>query len=101
MALVYGSAGRLTAQNGGFRPGQGVYDIKKRSLSKTISPSIDILTSSNFERMLHLLCLQAGDGDAGAEVKHGAQDRASPNFMGLDIGIFCISQFQARHRHFL
>lgn len=47
----------------------GVYDIKKRSLSKTISPSIDILTSSNFERMLHLLCLQAGDGDAGAEVK--------------------------------
>ena len=44
----------------------GAYDLRGRQLSKTISPSIDILTSSNLERMLHLLCLQASGGDANA-----------------------------------
>lgn len=45
----------------------GSYDLRDRALSKTISPSIDILTSSNLERMLHLLCQQAGV-DPGPEV---------------------------------
>ena len=28
MALLYGCAGRLTAKNGGFRPGQGAFGTK-------------------------------------------------------------------------
>lgn len=56
----------------------GKYEIKERSLSKTISPSIDILTSSNLERMLHLLCVKAGDQDAGVEVGPTAPPPTAP-----------------------
>jgi threonine synthase len=38
----------------------GVYD-RKRKLVRTDSPSMDILVSSNFERVLHLLGADAGD----------------------------------------
>lgn len=37
----------------------GTYDLRKRLFQKTISPSIDILVSSNLERFLYLL----SDGD--------------------------------------
>eukprot|EP00698_Gefionella_okellyi_P000727 TRINITY_DN10654_c0_g1_i1.p1 TRINITY_DN10654_c0_g1~~TRINITY_DN10654_c0_g1_i1.p1 ORF type:complete len:674 (+),score=139.82 TRINITY_DN10654_c0_g1_i1:16-2037(+) len=33
----------------------GVFDIRKRTLQQTISPSIDILSPSNFERAVHLI----------------------------------------------
>jgi threonine synthase len=39
----------------------GVYDISARRLVKTASPSMDILISSNLERLLYHLC-----GDSGA-----------------------------------
>ncbi|EFC47002.1 predicted protein [Naegleria gruberi] len=34
----------------------GIYDIRERTLQKTTSPSIDILVSSNIERLLYLIC---------------------------------------------
>ena len=39
----------------------GSYDLRQRSFQKTISPSIDILISSNLERFLYLL--SAGDAE--------------------------------------
>lgn len=38
----------------------GTYDLRQRRFTQTVSPSIDILVSSNLERFLHLLT----DGDA-------------------------------------
>lgn len=43
----------------------GVYD-KRREFYKTLSPSMDILVSSNLERLLYLLC----DGDACQVAKY-------------------------------
>lgn len=43
---------------------KGIYDLRERHIIKTSSPSIDILKSSNIERLLYLL----SDGDA-EEVK--------------------------------
>lgn len=43
----------------------GVYDISERHFYKTISPSMDILISSNLERLLFDLCGQDGAKVAG------------------------------------
>ena len=43
----------------------GVYDIRNRAFHKTISPSMDILISSNLERLLFDL-----SGEDGAQVAH-------------------------------
>ena len=45
----------------------GVYDLRQRRFTPTVSPSIDILVSSNLERFLHLLC--AGDEEQQQQVQ--------------------------------
>jgi len=50
----------------------GVYDISARPLVKTPSPSMDILVSSNLERLLYDL---AGDPDLVAGWMHDLRDR--------------------------
>lgn len=62
----------------------GVYNISKRTLQPTASPSIDILKASNIERLLYFLT----DGDTAAVAQH---------MHGLDVsGTFALSpeQFQ-------
>lgn len=45
----------------------GVYDLRQRRFTTTVSPSIDILVSSNLERFLHLLC--ADDAEQQRQVR--------------------------------
>lgn len=54
----------------------GLYDIRNRTLLKTSSPSIDILKSSNLERILHLLT----NGESKSLVKGYFEDLDSKKF---------------------
>ena len=66
----------------------GVYDLRQRQLLKTISPSIDILISSNIERMLHLLCAKNPEhADAGAEVDRCFKQLKSEGYFELSPGL--------------
>ena len=53
----------------------GVYDLRDRPLVKTTSPSIDILKSSNIERLLYLL-----SGENSEEVKGYMEDLESQKY---------------------
>jgi threonine synthase len=67
----------------------GKYDLRKRELLKTISPSIDILISSNIERMLHLLCAKNPEmADAGAEVDRCFKQLKTEGYFELSPALF-------------
>ena len=53
----------------------GVYDIRSRRFFKTISPSMDILISSNLERLLFELCGRDGARVAGLMAQLKAEGR--------------------------
>ena len=53
----------------------GVYDLRNRGFKKTISPSIDILVSSNLERFLYLMHLETlGSHERAAAATKGLYD---------------------------
>ena len=62
----------------------GHYDLRGRRFTATVSPSIDILVSSNIERLLHLL--SDGDSRQVAELFHSlavsGHFRISPQLLG-------------------
>jgi threonine synthase len=67
----------------------GKYDLRQRELLKTISPSIDILISSNIERMLHLLCAKNPQmADAGAEVDRCFKQLKTEGYFELSPALF-------------
>ena len=67
----------------------GKYDLRQRELLKTISPSIDILISSNIERMLHLLCAKNPEmADAGAEVDRCFKQLKTEGYFELSPPLF-------------
>lgn len=73
----------------------GLYDLRERRLHTTISPSIDILTSSNLERMLHLLCTQAEE-DAGAEVSRCFGDLKTKGFFQVSEAVLRVLRQEMR-----
>lgn len=69
----------------------GKYDLRERELLKTISPSIDILISSNIERMLHLLCAKNPEmADAGAEVDRCFKQLKTEGYFELSPALFAM-----------
>ena len=92
----------------------GVYDISIRSLVKTPSPSMDILVSSNLERLLHHLC---GDPDQirrwmkelkqneRFEVDDATRDKLTAEFTGAwvdnDACLRTIGEVQREHGYLM
>ena len=54
MAVLYGRAGRLTAKNGGFRPGQVTQDLQTAT-DTVVRPDQDARIRGRRKQVLHLL----------------------------------------------
>jgi threonine synthase len=69
----------------------GTYDIRNRSLQPTSSPSIDILKSSNLERMLHLI----EGGRDGSSIASYFNDLSAPEKQSFTVKASTFEQVRA------
>ena len=61
----------------------GTYDLRHRTLRTTISPAIDILVSSNLERLLHHLASETLNSDLQQETRQHFKQLASEKFFTI------------------
>jgi N-acyl-D-aspartate/D-glutamate deacylase len=90
MGLLYGRAGRLTAKNGGFRPGQWIMDAHAPDYEPAPKASIGALAAARGVRPQQLL-LEAMLADGGRGVvwypyAHGYSER---NYDNVCVGLEC------------